>query len=59
MKSYAFDLDEAESGPEAIELVRQTRYDIIFMDHMMPMMDGIEAAMIIRRQCGENGKAPP
>ena len=58
LKSYAFDLDEAESGPEAIELVRQTRYDIIFMDHMMPMMDGIEAAMIIRRQCGENGKAP-
>ena len=58
LKSYAFDLDEAESGPEAIELVRQKRYDIIFMDHMMPMMDGIEAAMIIRRQCGENGKAP-
>ena len=58
LKSYAFDLDEAESGPEAIELVRKNRYDIIFMDHMMPMMDGIEAAMIIRRQCGENGKAP-
>ena len=42
LKSYAFDLDEAKSGPEAIELVRQNRYDIIFMDHMMPMMDGIE-----------------
>ena len=58
LKSYAFDLDEAESGPEAIELVSQNRYDIIFMDHMMPMMDGIEAAQIIRRDCGENGKAP-
>jgi len=58
LKSYAFDLDEAESGPEAIELVRKTRYDIIFMDHMMPMMDGIEAAEIIRRDCGENGTAP-
>ncbi len=58
LKSYAFDLDEAESGPEAIELVRKNRYDIIFMDHMMPMMDGIEAAAIIRRKCGENGKAP-
>ena len=55
LKTYAFDLDEAESGPEAIELVRQNRYDIIFMDHMMPMMDGIEAAEIIRRDCGENG----
>ncbi len=58
LKKYSFDLDEAGSGPEAIELVRQNRYDIIFMDHMMPMMDGIEAAEIIRRDCGENGTAP-
>lgn len=58
LKNYAFDLTEAESGPEAIELVREVRYDIIFMDHMMPGMDGIEAAEIIRRDCGENGTAP-
>lgn len=58
LKSYAFQLAEAESGPEAIELVRQNRYDIIFMDHMMPMMDGIEAAEIIRKDCGENGASP-
>ncbi len=58
LNSYAFDLDEAGSGPEAIEMVRAKRYDIIFMDHMMPMMDGIEAAEIIRRDCGENGTAP-
>ena len=58
LKSYEFDLTEAESGPEAIELVRDNRYDIIFMDHMMPMMDGIEATEIIRRDCGENGTAP-
>ncbi len=58
LKRYDFDLDEAGSGPEAIELVRQNRYDIIFMDHMMPLMDGIEAAAIIRRDCGENGTAP-
>ncbi len=55
LKNYEFDLTEAESGPEAIELVRANRYDIIFMDHMMPGMDGIEAAQIIRRDCGENG----
>ncbi len=58
LKKYAFALTEAESGPEAIGLVRENRYDIIFMDHMMPMMDGIEATEIIRRDCGENGTAP-
>ncbi len=58
LKPYEFELAEAESGPEAIELVRDKRYDIIFMDHMMPGMDGIEAAQIIRRDCGENGAAP-
>lgn len=58
LKHYRFDLTEAESGPEAIELVRAERYDIVFMDHMMPGMDGIEAAEIIRRDCGENGTAP-
>lgn len=58
LKNYAFDLTEAESGPEAIELVRTVRFDIIFMDHMMPGMDGIEAAEVIRRDCGENGTAP-
>ena len=58
LRSYSFDLDEAGSGPEAIELVRKKRYDIIFMDHMMPMMDGIEAAEIIRKDCGENGTTP-
>ncbi len=58
LKSYEFDLAEAESGPEAIELVRNDRYDIIFMDHMMPGMDGIEAVDIIRRDCGENGTTP-
>ncbi len=58
LKNYGFDLTEAESGPEAIELVHAERYDIIFMDHMMPGMDGIEAAEIIRRDCGENGTAP-
>lgn len=58
LKNYGFELTEAESGPEAIQFVRDERYDIIFMDHMMPGMDGIEAAQIIRRDCGENGAAP-
>lgn len=58
LQPYGFDIEEAESGPEAIELVRKTCYDMIFMDHMMPQMDGIEAAGIIRNECGENGRLP-
>lgn len=55
LKKYRFELSEAASGPEAISLVKEKRFDLIFMDHMMPGMDGVEAADIIRRECGENG----
>lgn len=58
LQSYGLEITEAESGMEAIELVRRTMFDIIFMDHMMPMMDGIEAVHNIRNECGENGRLP-
>ncbi len=58
LNAYRFQIDEAASGFESIELVKQNKYDIIFMDHMMPEMDGIEALQIIRRDCGENGTSP-
>ena len=58
LRPYGFMIDEAESGPKSIECVRQTKYDIIFMDHMMPEMDGIEAVQLIRSECGENGTQP-
>ncbi|WP_461245840.1 ATP-binding protein [Treponema sp. R6D11] len=49
MAPYGISVDTAISGFEAIEKVRNgASYDIIFMDHMMPKMDGIEAAKIIR-----------
>jgi signal transduction histidine kinase/DNA-binding response OmpR family regulator len=47
--SYGVSIDTAVSGFEAIEKIRnKCDYDIIFMDHMMPKMDGIEATKIIR-----------
>ena len=58
LRPYGFIIDEAESGPKSIECVKQTKYDIIFMDHMMPEMDGIEAVQIIRGECGDNGTQP-
>jgi len=49
MAPYELQMDSANSGPEAIEKVKNGKvYDIIFMDHMMPKMDGIEATKIIR-----------
>ena len=45
---YCSVIDTCLSGAEAIELVKHINYDIVFMDHMMPDMDGIEATAIIR-----------
>jgi len=48
----------AFSGKEAIELVQKNDYDIVFMDHMMPEMDGVEATGIIRNLGGKYNKLP-
>jgi len=46
---YGLSIDIAISGFEAVDKIRKgAKYDIIFMDHMMPKMDGIEAVKIIR-----------
>jgi len=43
-------VDLAESGLECLEKVREKHYDVIFMDHEMPGMDGVEALHRIRQQ---------
>ena len=42
MNPYHFEIDSAYSGLECLNKVKNTKYDIIFMDYMMPNMDGIE-----------------
>jgi len=41
-------IDTAESGMECIKLVEKNHYDIIFLDHRMPVMDGIETLQAIK-----------
>jgi CheY-like chemotaxis protein/anti-sigma regulatory factor (Ser/Thr protein kinase)/HPt (histidine-containing phosphotransfer) domain-containing protein len=56
MKPYGMTVDCVNSGPGAIERIRkgEPRYNAVFMDHMMPGMDGIEAVRIIRNEIGGN-----
>jgi len=48
-KDISFNITEAEDGLIAIEKVKNTSYDLIFMDIMMPNLDGIAATASIRR----------
>ncbi|MDR2606928.1 MAG: response regulator [Treponema sp.] len=47
MAPYQMQIDTCLSGLDAIEMVRHKSYDLVFMDHMMPGMDGIAAAAVI------------
>ena len=59
MSPYKMALDTATSGFKAIDLLKKNRYDIIFMDHMMPEMDGIETTRCIRQMEGDYFKTVP
>ncbi|MDR1677957.1 MAG: response regulator, partial [Deltaproteobacteria bacterium] len=48
LSPFKLRVDTAESGQMALNLVKSNYYDIIFMDHMMPGMDGIETTERIR-----------
>ena len=53
LEPYGLRIDSAVSGQKAIEMITEKtagspEYDLVFMDHMMPGMDGIEATSLIR-----------
>ncbi|MCR5651233.1 MAG: DegV family EDD domain-containing protein [Lachnospiraceae bacterium] len=52
-------IDTALSGKEALEKSQQIHYDAIFMDHLMPGMDGIECLEALRNQAGGLNRATP
>ena len=50
---YKLNIYMAEDGKQACQMVQEMHFDIVFMDHMMPVMDGIEATAFIRNLEGE------
>ncbi len=48
LEGYKAKIDDATSGNECIELVKENSYDIIFLDHMMPGMDGISTLKALK-----------
>ena len=55
LELFEINAETAQSGKEAIEKVHSNEYDLVFMDHMMPEMDGIETTDFIRKS-GEKYK---
>ena len=49
IKPLGMQVDTAGGASETIDKVKKLKYDIIFMDHMMPEVDGVETTHIIRR----------
>ena len=59
LKSTKMKVDTASSGKQCLEMVSQTAYDMIFMDHMMPEMNGIDTFLEMRKQENSlNGNTP-
>ena len=53
LRETKIQVDLARSGKECLDLTRQHFYHVIFMDHMMPEMDGVETLNRLKKQ--ENG----
>ncbi len=56
-KSYLMEVTTAISGMDAIRLCEQKEFDIIFLDHMMPEMDGVETLKLLKKEF-EDRKQP-
>lgn len=59
LRPYQMQLFMAESGYQALEMLKKEEYDLIFMDHMMPDLDGVETTHQIRSLPGDYYKKVP
>lgn len=53
LEQYQMNISIAKSGFECLELIKKEKFDIVFIDHIMPDMDGITTAHNIRKLSGE------
>jgi len=58
LASYAMNVLTCLSGREAVEMVQTRSFDLVFMDHMMPEMDGMETVAAIRALGGHFKELP-
>ena len=59
LKRMGMDVDVVDNGNKVLESLRNKNYDLILMDSHMPVMDGLEATRIIRREFSEPQKSIP
>lgn len=59
LNRYGVVIDVANNGADAVEKVREKKYDLILMDLMMPIMDGFAATKAIREIESEKGMHTP
>ena len=59
LRPYRMHIDMADSGRLAVEMIRDREYDLVFMDHMMPQMDGVETTIVIRNFDDERFRTMP
>ncbi len=59
LKEYQIKVTYATSGHEALDVIENMSYDFVFMDHMMPEMDGIETLHRIRDKVGRYYQTVP
>lgn len=59
LERYQIKVSTATNGPEALEKIESKEFDFVFMDHMMPDMDGVETFHRIRNKAGSYYKKVP
>jgi signal transduction histidine kinase/CheY-like chemotaxis protein/ligand-binding sensor domain-containing protein/HPt (histidine-containing phosphotransfer) domain-containing protein len=58
LKRIQIQIDTVMSGKEAVEMAKENQYDIIFLDSMMPEMNGEETMQAIKKECPVNAETP-